>query len=102
MPPRRDGAPGNRRNTYMPKLQRWLIAAKRIEVLDAETLRTIVDLGGQIGGGWSQVHQHICVNQENKEKIEQLLQERGFTVSDPEDRVVSHPELPRHPNAESL
>lgn len=85
----------------MPKLQRWLIAAKRIEVLDAEILKTIADLGGQIGGGWSQVHQHICVNRKNKEKIEQLLQDKGFTVSDPEDHVVSHPELSGQRNSES-
>ncbi len=85
----------------MPKLQRWLIAAKRIEVLDGETLKAIADLGGQIGGGWSQIHQHICVNQGNKEKIEQLLHDKGFTVSDPEDHDVSHPELPGQRNSGS-
>jgi len=77
----------------MPKLQRWLIASKMIEVLDPDTIKTILDMGGQIGGGWCEVHQHVCVNRYNKEKIEELLVAKGFTVSAPQDRLIFHPDL---------
>ncbi len=80
----------------MPKLQRWLIASKMVEVLDQETLSTIGDLGGQIGGGWSEVHQHICVNKDNKEQIEELLRSKGFTVTYPSDHAVYHPECQKN------
>jgi phospholipid N-methyltransferase len=64
----------------MPKLERWIVAQKMVSVIDADTLRKIIELGGQIGGGWCQVHQHINVNSENKEQIEKLLQEKGYEV----------------------
>lgn len=76
----------------MPKLERWLVASKMVEVLDADTLKVIGELGGQIGGGWCEVHQHICVNSQNKEQIEALLRGKGFTVTDPKDTHVHHPD----------
>lgn len=76
----------------MPKLERWLVASKMVEVLDADTLRAIGQLGGQIGGGWCEVHQHICVNSQNKEQIEDLLKGRGYTVSYPKDPHGRHPD----------
>ena len=76
----------------MPKLDRWLIASKMVTVLDGETVRAIMDMGGHIGGGWCEVHQHVLVNVKNKEKIEALLDAKGFTVSAVSDRRVVHPE----------
>jgi hypothetical protein len=76
----------------MPKLERWIVAHKMIEILDHDILREILDSGGQIGGGWCQVHQHICVNKDNKERIEEMLQARGFTVTNPKDEHVYHAE----------
>ena len=66
----------------MPRLVRWIVASRMLEVLDKETLRSVLDLGGRIGGGWCLVHQHICVNPENKERIERLLRDSGYTVSE--------------------
>jgi hypothetical protein len=81
----------------MPKLERWIVASKMVPVLDRETLKEVIELGGSIGGGWSQVHQHINVNADNKEKIEKLLFSRGYDVSDVCDKMVTHPEFaPRH------
>ena len=80
----------------MPKLEHWVIASKMIEVLDQETTRTILDDGGQIGGGWCQVHQHICVNRHNKERLEQLLKDKGFTISGASEHRVAHPEVCKH------
>ena len=79
----------------MPKLERWLIASKMVAVLDGETINTILDLGGHIGGGWCEIHQHVCVNASNKEAIEDLLRQKGFTISTPSEHRVSHPECYR-------
>lgn len=76
----------------MPKLQRWIVASKTIEVLDAETQNRVLALGGNLGGGWNQVHQHICVNHENKERIEEILREKGFEISEAEGHAIFHPE----------
>jgi hypothetical protein len=64
----------------MPKIDHWIVAKKMVAVLDEATMKEIIDLGGQIGGGWCQVHQHIHVNSENKEQIEKLLKDKGFDV----------------------
>ena len=77
----------------MPKLQRWLIASKMVEVLGTDTVKGILGLGGQIGGGWCEIHQHICVNAQNKEVIEVLLQDAGFDISYPSEKKVMHPEI---------
>jgi|WetSurMetagenome_2_1015567.scaffolds.fasta_scaffold42302_2 hypothetical protein len=74
----------------MPKLERWIVAQKMVPVLDSEILQKIISLGGHIGGGWCQIHQHINVNSENKEQIEQLLKEKGFEVA--EASSIRHPE----------
>jgi hypothetical protein len=75
----------------MPKLDRWIVASKMVHVIDAETMKKILDLGGQIGGGWCRIHQHISVNPENKEAIESILQEQGFEITTASD--VRHPEI---------
>lgn len=77
----------------MPKLERWIVASKMVPVFDHETLKDIISLGGGIGGGWSQVHQHINVNADNKEKIEDLLRSRGYEISYIGDANVTHPEF---------
>jgi hypothetical protein len=64
----------------MPKCERWIVAQKMVEVLDSGTIKKILDMGGQIGGGWNRIHQHVCVNPDNKERIEALLHEQGFEV----------------------
>jgi len=74
----------------MPKLERWIVAQKTVQVLDAETINKIHELGGQIGGGWSLVHQHIYVTPSNKEKIEALLKEKGLEIGSVAD--FQHPE----------
>jgi phospholipid N-methyltransferase len=78
----------------MPKLERWIVAQKMVQVIDLETMKKILELGGQIGGGWNRIHQHIFVNSDNKEAIEQLLQEKGFELSAPSD--IRHPEVNGH------
>lgn len=76
----------------MPKLQRWLVASKMVTVLTPETLKKIAELGGHVGGGWNEIHQHVCVNQDNKEAIEKILLDQGFRLSTPQDTNVWHPE----------
>jgi hypothetical protein len=78
----------------MPKCERWIVAQKMVEVIDAGTMKSILDLGGQIGGGWNQIHQHVFVNPENKEKIEELLRARGFEVLNTGE--AHHPEKEAH------
>lgn len=77
----------------MPHEDHWLVASKMIEVLDRETARAVLDHGGLIGGGWCEVHQHICVNESNREAVENLLHARGFTVSEASEYRVRHPEI---------
>jgi len=74
----------------MPKCERWIVAKKLVVVLDAATIKEIIDLGGQVGGGWCQVHQHIHVNPDNKEKIEKLLTDKGYEVDITSS--IRHPE----------
>jgi len=64
----------------MAKLEKWIVAARMVEVLDAETEKTIINMGGLIAGGWCQVHQHIIVTPDNKEQIETYLKEKGYQV----------------------
>jgi hypothetical protein len=75
----------------MPKLERWIVAQKMVQVIDSETMKRILDLGGQIGGGWGRIHQHVSVNPENKETIEKLLLEKGFELSATTE--IRHPEF---------
>jgi hypothetical protein len=75
----------------MPKLERWIVAQRMVQVIDPETIKKIIDLGGQIGGGWNRIHQHVSVNPDNKETIEKLLVEQGFELSTPSDS--RHPEI---------
>jgi hypothetical protein len=75
----------------MPKLERWIVAQKMVQVIDSETMKTILDLGGQIGGGWGRIHQHVFVNSENKETIEKLLLEKGFDLLTTSE--ARHPEI---------
>lgn len=76
----------------MPKLEKWLVVSKMVPVLDSETLKEVVDLGAQIGGGWCEVHQHIHINPKNKEKIEEVLINKGYKICAPSDESVFHPE----------
>ena len=64
----------------MAKIEKWIIAARMVEVLDAETEKELINMGGLIAGGWCQVHQHIIVTPENKERIESYLREKGYQV----------------------
>jgi hypothetical protein len=75
----------------MPKLDRWIVAQKMVQVIDSETIKKILDLGGQIGGGWGRIHQHISVNPDNKELVEKLLLEKGFELSAASE--TRHPEF---------
>lgn len=84
----------------MPKLQRWLVATKVIDVIEPGTLEEIESLGGHVGGGWGEVHQHVCVNRDNKEAIERLLTEKGFRVTIPSDHSVYHPDYHKYHDQE--
>lgn len=80
----------------MPKLDKWIVATRMAEPIDPATMRQILDLGGVIGGGWCQVHQHILVNAENKEKIETLLRDQGLEVLPADDHSLRHPDAEAH------
>lgn len=80
----------------MAKLEHWIIAARKVEAVDQAVLDAIVPLGAVAGGGWNDTHQHICVNQYNKEDLEALLEDAGCTVSYVSEKSTLHPEL--HPN----
>jgi hypothetical protein len=71
--------------------EHWIIAQKMIPVIDSETMKKILDFGGQVGGGWNMVHQHICVNRDNRAAIEQLLLDQGFEIVTTSD--TNHPEV---------
>jgi hypothetical protein len=79
----------------MAKMERWIVASKMVEVLDHDTLKEIVDLGATLGGGWSEVHQHIHVTPDNKEKIEAILLKRGYSLHTATDKTVRHPDAER-------
>jgi hypothetical protein len=66
-----------------------------VPVLDADTVKEIGQLGGGIGGGWCEVHQHIHVTPANKEQIEELLRSRGLTVLSATDPSIRHPDSGR-------
>lgn len=66
----------------MPKLSRWIVARKMVAVFPQEVLKELVELGANLGGGWCQVHQHLHVNPENREKIIALLEAHGYRVDD--------------------
>lgn len=79
----------------MPKLEHWIIAAKKVEVLNTETAAAVAALGGVPEDGWYDTHQHLCVNPYNKEHIEEILRAAGYVVSGVSEGRVLHPEL--HP-----
>ena len=79
----------------MARLERWIVASRLVPVLDEKTLMDIAALGANIGGGWCEVHQHIHITAENKEKVEQLLRDRGYTVVSATDPSVRHPDSGR-------
>ncbi len=81
----------------MPKLEKWIVASRRVEAIDGETRAELVRLGGQIGGGWTEVHRHVLVNPENKEAIEALLRENGYQVCAASDKTLRHPDSERAP-----
>lgn len=64
----------------MARLERWIVATRRVSVFDAETQAEIARLGGNFGGGENRVHMHVHVNPGNKEAIEDLLRAKGFEV----------------------
>ena len=79
----------------MPKLEHWIIAAKKVEALNTETAAAVAALGGVPEDGWYDTHQHVCVNAHNKEQIEEILRSAGYAVSGVSEGRVLHPEL--HP-----
>lgn len=66
----------------MPKMSRWIVARKMVAVFPQEVLKELVELGANLGGGWCQVHQHLHVNPENREKVIALLEAHGYRVDD--------------------
>ena len=51
------GRPDPAKEGRMPKLERWIVASRMVNVLNKETINTILDIGGHIGGGWCEIHQ---------------------------------------------
>lgn len=64
----------------MARLERWIVASRRVSVFDAETLEALTRLGANFGGVENRVHQYIHVTPNNKEAIEELLRGHGFEV----------------------
>jgi len=63
------------------RLERWLVASRTVPAVDADTMSEILRLGGAPGGASCEVTQHLHVTAENKEGIEELLRDRGYTVA---------------------
>lgn len=82
----------------MTKLERWIVASRKVKVFDDETRAELDALGVSPGGGWDEVHRHLHVTPENKEKVEELLRAKGYTVAGPSDPCVEHPDMhePHH------
>lgn len=81
----------------MSKLEHWIIAAKKADALAPEIQDALKALGAIMGSSWNAAHQHICVNQYNKEDIEALLGAAGCSVSYVSEKSTLHPEL--HPRS---
>lgn len=81
----------------MGKLEHWIIAARKADTLSPELCEDVMALGGLLGSSWEDAHQHVCVNQYNKEDIEALLCAAGCTVSYVSEKPTLHPEL--HPKS---
>jgi|GEM_PF-1768179 len=81
----------------MGKLEHWIIAAKKAYALPPDICEAITSLGAVMGSDWNDAHQHVCVNQHNKEEIEALLCASGCTVSYVSEKRTLHPEL--HPKS---
>ncbi len=73
----------------MPKLARWLIVSKKVDVFSKEVIDELQKMGVQFGGTHKLADQHIQVNHENKEKVEAFLIEHGYIVSEA-DSADSH------------
>lgn len=80
----------------MGSLDRWLVASRKAEVFDPDTLAELEEMGAQAGGGFEEVHRHVLVTAFNKERVEAMLQRRGYKVSSASDPEVQHPELHHH------
>ena len=63
-----------------PENAQWLIASRMLPVLDKDTLKAVLETGGQIGGGWCEIHQHIRVDEHNREKVEEILHTENLIV----------------------
>lgn len=81
----------------MGKLEHWIIAAKKADPLPPEITAAVTALGAIMGSSWNNAHQHVCVNQFNKEDIEALLEAADCTVSYVSETDTLHPEL--HPKS---
>ena len=81
----------------MALLERWIVASKMVPVFDKEILSQILAMGGSVGGGWSEVHQHVHVTPENKETIEELLVRNGYKVLSVNDPSIARPGSGRYP-----
>jgi len=76
----------------MPKLDRWIIASREVDILDKDTDHALRDMGALTAGGWNIVHQHVLVTYENKEKIERYMASRGYNVRPASDTSFFHPD----------
>jgi len=69
----------------MPKLNRWIVAKKNCPLFKGELAKQISDLGANLAAGSFEIRQVINVNAMNREKVIELLQQNGFTVTDSDD-----------------
>ena len=82
----------------MARLERWIVASKMVPVFDNALLQEIAALGGSVGGGWCEIHQHVHVTPENKEAIEELLVKNGYKLLSINDPSVARPASGRYPS----
>lgn len=69
----------------MPRLNRWILAKKDCPLFKGELAKQLADLGANLAAGSFEIRQVINVNAMNRERVIELLQQNGFTVTDADD-----------------
>jgi hypothetical protein len=70
----------------------WFIVTREVNTIDKETEKEIIKAGAQIGGGWSEIHQHIYIDAINQNEAISILREKGYTVKPLAETKMCHPE----------
>jgi hypothetical protein len=70
----------------------WFIVAREVNTIDKETEVEIIKAGAQMGGGWSEIHQHVYIDPINQNSVISILREKGYTVQRLSETKMCHPE----------